>query len=189
MRYLGPSCTMLARVKSHANPHSSEQDTQPIVFPISKQAAPYQTRGGTCCPRVSTPKIRSLIDSSTTCHDGINHFHHSNHCSNHIIDPHTVKSHLDKWEMSHPGCEKTKPKPLYVCLECSNHTYSNNMVNIYNISINYKVKSYKMTFGLKIKITELRKNLSVGVSSTGRTRGEAGLVFIFWLLLVLLIGL
>jgi hypothetical protein len=79
-------------------PHSTEQDTQPIAFLISKQVVPYRTHGGTCCPVVSTPMIRSLADSSTTCHDGINHFHHSNRCSNHSIDPHTVTSHLDEWE-------------------------------------------------------------------------------------------
>jgi hypothetical protein len=56
--------------------------------------------------------------------------------------------------LSHPGSEKIKPKPLYVCPGCSNHTYSNNMVNRYNISINYRVKSYKMTGGSKRKITE-----------------------------------
>jgi hypothetical protein len=53
-----PSCTMWTWAKSQANPHSSEQDTQPIVFLISKQAAPYRIRG-------------------VTCHDGINHLHHS----------------------------------------------------------------------------------------------------------------
>jgi hypothetical protein len=72
-----PSCTMWTWAKSQANPHSSEQDTQPIVFLISKQAAPYWIRGVTCCPGGSTPKNRSLADSSTTCHDGINHLHHS----------------------------------------------------------------------------------------------------------------
>jgi hypothetical protein len=96
--YHDPSCTRWAWVKSQANPHSSEQDTQPVVFLISKQAAPYWTRGGTCCPGVSTPKIRSLADLSITCHDGVNHLHHTNHYSNHIIDRHTVKSHLDGWE-------------------------------------------------------------------------------------------
>jgi hypothetical protein len=94
----GPSCTMWAWSNHHAISHSSEQDTQTIVFLISKQVAPYGTRGGTCCPGVSTPKIRSLAYSSTTCHDGINHLNHSNHCSNHNIDPHTVNSHLDEWE-------------------------------------------------------------------------------------------
>jgi hypothetical protein len=97
-RYHGPSCTMWAWAKSQAIFHSSEKDSLPIVFLISKQIVPYQTHGGTCCPGVSTPKIWSLADSSTTCHDGINHLHHSNHCSNHSIDPHTVKSHLDRWE-------------------------------------------------------------------------------------------
>jgi hypothetical protein len=84
--------------KSDANPHSTEQDKQPIAFLISRQAVPYQTRGDTCCPRVSTPKIRSLVDSSTTCPDGINHLHHSNLCSNHSTDPHTVTSYLDGWK-------------------------------------------------------------------------------------------
>jgi hypothetical protein len=46
-----------------------------------------------------------------------------------------------------------------------------------------------MTRGSKQKITEWHKNLGIGASSTGTTRGEAGLVFIFWLLLVLLIRL
>jgi tetrahydromethanopterin S-methyltransferase subunit F len=46
-----------------------------------------------------------------------------------------------------------------------------------------------MTRGSKRNITEWRGNLSVGASSTGTTGGEAGLVFIFWLLLVLLVGL
>jgi hypothetical protein len=46
-----------------------------------------------------------------------------------------------------------------------------------------------MAHGSKRKNTEQRKNLSVGVSSTGTTGGEAGLVLIFWLLLVLLIRL
>jgi hypothetical protein len=92
------SCTMWAWEKSQAIFYSSEQDTRPIVFLISKQATPYRTHGGTCCPVMSTPKIRSLTDSSTTCHDSINHLHHSNHCSNHDTDPYMIKSHLDGWE-------------------------------------------------------------------------------------------
>jgi uncharacterized protein (DUF58 family) len=46
-----------------------------------------------------------------------------------------------------------------------------------------------MTRGSKRNITERHRNLSIGASSTGTTGGEAGLVFIFWLLLVLLVGL
>jgi hypothetical protein len=34
-----------------------------------------------------------------------------------------------------------KLKPLYMCLGCSNHTYSNNMVNKYNISIKLQDKN------------------------------------------------
>jgi hypothetical protein len=52
--------------KVWCHPHSTERDTQPIVFLISKQAVPYQIHGGTCCPGVSTPKIRSLASSSMT---------------------------------------------------------------------------------------------------------------------------
>jgi hypothetical protein len=91
-----PSCTVWFRhftkyvTMYDAIPHSTEQYTLSIAFLISWQAVLYRTRGGTCCPGVSTPKIRSLADSSTTCQDGINHLHYSNHCSNHIIDPHTA---------------------------------------------------------------------------------------------------
>jgi hypothetical protein len=46
-----------------------------------------------------------------------------------------------------------------------------------------------MTRGPKRNITEWHRNLSVGASSTGTTRGEADLVLIFWLQLVLLVGL
>jgi hypothetical protein len=95
-----PSCTTWERnfTKYDVISHPIEQDTLPIVFLISRQAVPYQTRGGTCCHGLSTPKIRSLADSSTTCYDSINHLHYSNHYSNHNINPHTVNSHLDEWE-------------------------------------------------------------------------------------------
>jgi hypothetical protein len=96
----GPSCTMWVRrfTKYDANLHSTEQDMLPIAFLISKQVVSYQTHGGICCPRVSTSKIRFLVDSSTTYHDGINHLHLSNLCSDHSIDPHTVNSHLYGWK-------------------------------------------------------------------------------------------
>jgi hypothetical protein len=74
----GPSCTMLFRRftknvtktnhKDRNHPHSTEHDTQPIAYIISKQAIPYWIRGGTCCPGVSTPKIRSIADSSMGNH-------------------------------------------------------------------------------------------------------------------------
>jgi hypothetical protein len=95
-----PSCTMWFRrfTKYDAILDSTEQDTQSIAFLISRQVILYWTCGGTCCPGVSTHKLRSLADLSTTCHDGIIHLHHSNRCSNHNIDPHTVNSHLDGWK-------------------------------------------------------------------------------------------
>jgi hypothetical protein len=48
--------------------HSSEQGTLPTASLISKQAAPYWTRGDTYCPRVSTPMTQSLADLSMTIH-------------------------------------------------------------------------------------------------------------------------
>jgi hypothetical protein len=73
-----PFCTMSFRQftknvtktghTDRSHPHSTEHDTQPIAYLISKQAIPYRTRGGTCCPGVSTPKIQSLADSSMTSH-------------------------------------------------------------------------------------------------------------------------
>jgi hypothetical protein len=73
-----PSCTMWFRQftkyvtkydhKVWCRQHSTEHVTQPIAYLISKQAIPYQTRGGTCYPRISTPKIQSLADSSMTNH-------------------------------------------------------------------------------------------------------------------------
>jgi hypothetical protein len=74
----GPFCTMWFRLftqnvtkTSHtdrSHPHSTERDTQPIAYLISKQVIPYWTRGGTCCPGESTSKIQSLADSSLTSH-------------------------------------------------------------------------------------------------------------------------
>jgi hypothetical protein len=74
-----------------------QRDKLTRAFLISQQPILYRTRGGTCYPGVSTPNIRSLVDSSTTCHGGINHLYHSNRCSNHSIDPH--HGHLTSWEM------------------------------------------------------------------------------------------
>jgi hypothetical protein len=95
-----PFCTMWFRQftknvtktghTDRSHPHSTKHDTQPIAYLISKRAVPYQTRGGTCCPGASTPKIRFLVDSSMT-----NHIPWWNPTfstvptlSNHKIDPH-----------------------------------------------------------------------------------------------------
>jgi hypothetical protein len=120
-----PSCIMWFRqvakydegqvTKYDTIPHSTEHDTQPIAYLISKQVVPYRTHGGTCCPGVSTPQIWSLADSSTTCHDGINHLHHSNHCSNHSIDPHhgqltsrRMEDHLSQRHKSNSTSQRMK---------------------------------------------------------------------------------
>jgi hypothetical protein len=44
------------------------QDILTRAFLISQQVVPYRTRGDTCYPEVSTPKIRSLANSSMTSH-------------------------------------------------------------------------------------------------------------------------
>jgi hypothetical protein len=51
-----------SQTKPRVIPHSPKQDTQPIEFLISKQVVLYWTRGGTCYPGVSTPKIRHVVD-------------------------------------------------------------------------------------------------------------------------------
>jgi hypothetical protein len=43
--------------------------------------------------------------------------------------------------MSYPGSREMKLKALYVCSGYLNRTYSNNMVDRDNISINYKLTS------------------------------------------------
>jgi hypothetical protein len=73
-----PSCSMWFRqfrkyvIKTYhkvwCHPHSTEHDTQPMAYQISKQVVTYRTHGGTCCHGVSTTKIRSLADSSMTKH-------------------------------------------------------------------------------------------------------------------------
>jgi hypothetical protein len=54
------------------------------------------------------------------------------------------------------------------------------MVNRYNMSINYKLKSYKMTLGSERRLQSCNNgNLGADGASVGATRGEACLVFVF----------
>jgi hypothetical protein len=74
----GPFCGMWFRQftqnvtktdhKDRSHPHSSEHDTQPIAYLISKQVVPYRSRDGTYCPGVCTPITQFLVDSSMTKH-------------------------------------------------------------------------------------------------------------------------
>jgi hypothetical protein len=66
--WLEPLLHLMDQITSCVFPHTAEQDSQSTTSLISKQAIPYQTCGGTCCPGVSTPKTRSLADSSMTNH-------------------------------------------------------------------------------------------------------------------------
>jgi hypothetical protein len=112
--------------KVWCHPHSTEHDTQPIAYLISKQAVPYWTHGSTCCPVVTTPKMRSLVDSSMTKRITLtdsNHLHHSNLAQTTALILSTVKSHLDRWEtISHKDTSQTQHhngwKDLYDTHDC-----------------------------------------------------------------------
>jgi hypothetical protein len=119
-------------VTQTGHPHSTEHDTQPIAYLISKQAIPYQTRGGTCCPGGSTPNIRSLADSSMTSHvtwQNPNHLHHSNLAQTTSSILTMVNSHLDGWEtISHKDTSQTQHhkgwKDMYDSHDCmAKHNY------------------------------------------------------------------
>jgi hypothetical protein len=66
--YLEPLLHLVDQIMFCVFPHTTEQDSQPTISMFGKQAIPYRTRGGTYCHGVSTPKIRSLDDSSMTIH-------------------------------------------------------------------------------------------------------------------------
>jgi hypothetical protein len=114
-----PSCTMWFRKftkyvtktdhKVWCHPHSTEHDTQPIAYLISKQAVPCRTCGGTCCPGVSIPKIHSLANLSMTDHitDGIQPSPPFWPCSNHCIDPH--HSQITSRQMGDHLSQRHKP--------------------------------------------------------------------------------
>jgi hypothetical protein len=55
--------------------------------------------------------------------------------------------------VSYPSFENETEVSIHVPMKFKSHD-SNNMINRYNISLNYKLKSYKMTFGSKRNITE-----------------------------------
>jgi hypothetical protein len=64
-------------------------------------------------------------------------------------------------------------------------------VNRYNISLVYKLKSYKNEPWVRKKVTKQSsgRNLSADGASIGTIRGEAGLASFFFILLVLLISI
>jgi hypothetical protein len=64
--WIKPLLHLVDQITSCVFPHTIEQDSQPTIYLISKQANPYQTHGGKCCPGVCTPKIQSFADSSMT---------------------------------------------------------------------------------------------------------------------------
>jgi hypothetical protein len=66
--YIEPLLHLVDHIMFYVFPHTTEQDSQLTSILISKQAIAYQTLGGTCCPRVPTPKISILADLSMTNH-------------------------------------------------------------------------------------------------------------------------
>jgi hypothetical protein len=118
--------------KDRSHPHSTEHDTQPIAYLISKQAVPYRTGGGTCSPGGSTPKIWSLADSSMTSHvtwRNPNRLHHSNLAQTTASILTRVISHLNGWgTISHKDTSQTQHhkgwKDLYDSHDCmAKHNY------------------------------------------------------------------
>jgi hypothetical protein len=100
-------------------PHTTEQDPQPTTSLISKQVIPYGTHGGTCCPEESTPKTRSLADSSMTNHNTWQNptvstipSHAQTTTSNHT----TVTSHHDGWRINTLNTQH-KPKLNIIKME------------------------------------------------------------------------
>jgi hypothetical protein len=106
--------------------HSPEQDTLSTASLISRQVVPYQTHGGTCCSGVSTPKTRSLADSSITVHTTWRNPSASTisaHAQTTASILTTVKSHLNGWEtISHKDTCQTQHhkgwKDLYDTHDC-----------------------------------------------------------------------
>jgi hypothetical protein len=64
--WLEPLLHLVDQITSCVFPHITEQDSQPTTSLISRKAIPYQTCGGTYCPRVSTPNTQTLADSDIT---------------------------------------------------------------------------------------------------------------------------
>jgi hypothetical protein len=67
--WLEPLLHLVDQITFYVFSHTAEQDSQPTTSLISKQIVPYQTRNDACCPMMSTPKIRSLADSSITIYN------------------------------------------------------------------------------------------------------------------------
>jgi hypothetical protein len=85
-------------------------------------------------------------------------------------------------------CEM-EPKPLYVCPEFSHHSYSNNMVNRYNISFKLQTKILQIEHWVRNKFTIMQWwNLSADGASTGTTEEEVGFASFFFILLIPLIS-
>jgi hypothetical protein len=66
--WLEPLSHLVDQITSCVFAHTTEQDSLPIASLIRRQVDPYQTRGGTCCFGVSTPKTWSFVDLSMTNH-------------------------------------------------------------------------------------------------------------------------
>jgi hypothetical protein len=66
--WLKPLLHLVDQIMFYVFPDTAEDDSLPVASLISRQVVPYQTRGGTYCLGVSTPKTQTIVDSSMTNH-------------------------------------------------------------------------------------------------------------------------
>jgi hypothetical protein len=99
--WLKPLLHLVDQIMFCVFPHTTKQDSQPTTPLISKQAVPYQTCGSTWCPVVSTPKTRSIADSSITNHNTWRNPTVSTiptHAQTTVSNLATITSHHDVWK-------------------------------------------------------------------------------------------
>jgi hypothetical protein len=92
--WLEPLLHLVDQIMFYVFPNTTKQDSQPTASLISKQVVPYQTRDGTCCPGVSTPKTwwhhntwgKPTISTIPT------------HAQTTASNPTTVTSHHNGWK-------------------------------------------------------------------------------------------
>jgi hypothetical protein len=117
--WLEPLLHLVDQITFCVFPHTTEQDLKPTASLISKQTVSYRTRGGTCYPRVSTPKTRSLADLSMTIHNTWQNPTISTiptHTQTTTSNLTTVTSHHDGWKTNTLNTQH-KPKLNIIKME------------------------------------------------------------------------
>jgi hypothetical protein len=99
--WLKPLLHLVDQIMLCVFPHTTEQDSKRTTSLISKQTVSYRTCGGTCCPGMSTPKTRSLVDLCMTNHNTWRNPTVSTiptHVQTIISNLTTITSHHDGWK-------------------------------------------------------------------------------------------